>query len=340
LLELGYEALGGTTRDLGFDPWLGMLIVATPIWWYRWRTAWESEPETPRVSWTIAVCVIALAVAVGAATSLFVMVLQFMFAETPPAGSHFETLPVGLALTATGLVVWQAHRRGLGSAKDLSRHVYQYAMASIALITAVTMLVLLTVAALDTNMIVGGGTADVITFATTLLVALSVWLWFDRRAGRADGEGRALSWPRRIYTLGLGGAFALVAAGALITTLFILLRRLLVEDAQGSILVPASILAYTGIAAWYLLAIYFRERASSPPVDYIAPFQVVIVCSHPGMLATRFPEEAKLRVIYRDDQEGVIGDEMADEIVATVANRASLVWVDQSGFRVAPMRAI
>jgi hypothetical protein len=45
-------------------------------------------------------------------------------------------------------------------------------------------------------------------------------------------------------------------------------------------------------------------------------------------------------VIYRDDQEGVIGDEMADEIVATVANRASLVWVDQSGFRVAPMRAI
>jgi hypothetical protein len=173
-----------------------------------------------------------------------------------------------------------------------------------------------------------------------LLVALGVWLWFDRRAGRADGEGRVLSWPRRIYTLGLGAAFALVAAGALITTLFILLRRLLVDDAQGSILVPASILAYTGIAAWYLLATYFRERASLPPVDYIAPFQVVIVCSHPGMLATRFPEEAKLRVIYRDDQEGVIGDEMADEIVATVANRASLVWVDQSGFRVAPMRAI
>ena len=339
VLELGYETLGATTRDLGFDPWLGMLIVATPIWWYRWLTPWESEPDTPRISWTIAVCVIALAVALGAATSILVMVLQFMVAETPPAGSHFETLPVGLALTATGLIVWQAHRRGLGSAKEVSRHVYQYAMASIALITAVVMLVLLTVAAFDADMIVGGGIADVVAFATTLLAALAVWLWFDRRAGRVGGEGRALSWPRRIYTLGLGGAFALVAAGALITTLFILLRRLLVDDAQGSILVPASILAYTGLAAWYLLAGYFRERGTLPPVDYIAPFPVMIVCSHPGMIATRFPEEARLRVIYRDDQEGVIGDEMADEIVATVANRASLVWVDETGFRVAPMRA-
>jgi hypothetical protein len=301
-------------------------------------TPWESEPETPRISWTIAVCVVALAVALGAVTGLLVMVLQYMLAETPPAGSHFETLPVALALTATGLVVWWAHRRGLGSAKDVSRQVYQYAMSSIALVTAVTMLVLLTVAALDDSLIVGGGIADVITFATTLIVALLVWLWFDRRAGRVDDGGQPLSWPRRIYTLGLGGAFALVAAGALITTLFILLRRLLVDAAQGSILVPASILAYTGLAAWYLLASYFRERGSLPPVDYIAPFQVTIVCSHPGMIATKFPDAARLRVIYRGDQEGVIGDDMADEIVTTVANSPSLVWVDQTGFRVAPMR--
>jgi hypothetical protein len=220
----------------------------------------------------------------------------------------------------------------------VSRQVYQYAMASIALVTAVTMLVLLTVAALDTTMIVGGGTADVITYTTTLVAALVVWLWFDRRAGRVDEDAQPVSWPRRIYTLGLGAAFALVAAGALITTLFILLRRLLVDDVPASILVPGSILAYAGLAAWYLLASYFRERGSLPPVDYIAPFQVTIVCSHPGMIATRFPEEARLRVIYRDDQEGVIGDDMADAIVTTVANRPSLVWVDQSGFRVAPMR--
>jgi hypothetical protein len=29
---------------------------------------------------------------------------------------------------------------------------------------------------------------------------------------------------------------------------------------------------------------------------------------------------------------------MADEIVAAVANRAALVWVDDEGFRVAPKR--
>jgi hypothetical protein len=66
---------------------------------------------------------------------------------------------------------------------------------------------------------------------------------------------------------------------------------------------------------------------------------VTIIASHPGMIATRFPEQARLKVIHRGDDAGTIDDETAEAIVAAVNNRPSLVWVDEDGFRVAPMRA-
>jgi hypothetical protein len=51
-----------------------------------------------------------------------------------------------------------------------------------------------------------------------------------------------------------------------------------------------------------------------------------------------FPEQARTRVLYREDDAGIVDDEMAAAIVAAVANRSSLVWVDEAGFRVAPAR--
>jgi hypothetical protein len=43
-------------------------------------------------------------------------------------------------------------------------------------------------------------------------------------------------------------------------------------------------------------------------------------------------------VIYRADDAGMIDDEMAEAIVSAVAGTTSIVWVDESGFRVAPVR--
>jgi hypothetical protein len=68
------------------------------------------------------------------------------------------------------------------------------------------------------------------------------------------------------------------------------------------------------------------------------PFAVTVICSHPGTLATRFPEEATVRVLYRGDDVGMIDDEMAASIVAAVDGRSSLVWVDGDGFRLAAAR--
>ena len=50
------------------------------------------------------------------------------------------------------------------------------------------------------------------------------------------------------------------------------------------------------------------------------------------------PREARVRIIYRDDDIAVIDDDMASAIVSAVDGRSSFVWVDQDGFRVAPAR--
>lgn len=339
LFEIGYEALGGVGIGLELDPWIGLVIVGAPVWWYRWRRPWDGQPGVPRVSWKVIAAVVSLGVTLAALTSLLVMAVEYVFGETAPAGQHFEASPLALALALTGAVVWALHRLR-PETEPLPTQVYRYVMASIGLVATVGTLVTLTVRALDRSVIVGAGTADIMVLATVLLMGLVVWIWFDRHATRLDETGSPASWPRRIYTLGLGAIFGLVGAGALITTLFILLRRLLVPDATGSILWPGSIFVYTGLATWYLLSAYFRDRASAPPVEYVAPFNVTLICSHPGPIATMFPEQARLRVIYRDDDSGVIDDEMAARIVEEVGTRFSIVWVDADGARVAPVRAI
>jgi hypothetical protein len=335
LLDVLYKAVGGPALDPGFSPWLAMLIVGVPLWWYRWLRPWEAKPAIPRTTWTIIVSTFSLATALGSATTGAVLTLQYLFADTQPAGLHFSNMPIVLALVVSGTVVWRLHRRHLGDVAGIPVQVYEHTMAGIGLVTAVSMATALTIATFDQGLIVGGGTRDVVTSTAILLAGLAVWLYFGMRREPAQG---AMSWPRRIYTLGLGIAFGLVAAGALITTVFIFLRRLLGDGRADSLLEPGVLFLYSGLATWYLLRSYAAGRDAAPSEDVVAPFAVTIVCSHPGMIATMFHEHARLKVIHRGDDLGIIDAEMADQIVSAVANRPSLVWVDEDGFRVAPLR--
>lgn len=337
-LAAAYEGASGVAPwDPGFEPWAAMAVVGLPIWWYRWLRPWDAPPAVPRLTWSASSAVIALATAVGAATAILVQVVEYITTSTPPAGQHFEPLPVTLALVFVGVPTWLAHRRTLHDVKGSPLAIYRYAMAALGLATSVPMLIALTLIALDRDLLVEASALNIITLTTVLLVGLAVWLVYERRATAAEGPER--SWPRNIYTLGVGIIFGLVAAGALITTLFVLLRRLLGAAGTGSLLEPTVTLVYTGLAAWYLLAGYFRGRAAAPTdTVVIAPFDVTVVCSHPGLLATKFPDEARLRVLYRGDDAGVVDEGMADEIVASVANQSCFVWVDQDGFRIAPIR--
>ena len=339
LLGVLLETMGANPVDTGFHPWVAMLVVGAPVWWYRWWRPWDSEPAIPRITWTVVVTTAAMAVALGAVTSILVMVLQYLFADVPPAGQHFGTLPVAVSLALAGFPIWLTHRRLLDDHPPSSLLVYLYAIAALGLSAAVAMATALTIATFSNQLIVGGGAGDVVTFASVALAGLATWIVFDRRATATEGGiGLAPSWPRRIYTLGVGVVFALVATGSLITAIFVLLRRLLAGSGSGSLLEPSAIFVYSGLAAFYLLRSYAADRGATPPPQHVAPFQVTLICSHPGMIATKFPEQARLRVLHRGDDLGNVGEEMADEIVAAVANRPSLVWVDEAGFRVAPLR--
>lgn len=202
-----------------------------------------------------------------------------------------------------------------------------------------SMAIALTISTFSDTLIVGRSGADVVTFAVILVAGASTWLVVERRATEpGERPGTTLSWPRRLYTLGLGAIFGLIAAGALITSIFVLLRRFLADSQSGSLMEPATVLVYTGLASFYLLRMYAVGRAAAPPSETIAPFQVTIICSHPGMIATKFPSQARLRVLHHDNAAGAITEEMASEIVEAVGDRHSYVWVDGDGFRVAPMR--
>ncbi|HEU4894937.1 MAG TPA: DUF5671 domain-containing protein, partial [Acidimicrobiia bacterium] len=338
LIGVVLEAMNANSLDTGFHPWIAMLVVGAPVWWYRWWRPWDSEPATPRITWTVVVTTAAMAVILGSVTSIVVMILQYLLADVPPASQHFETVHVAAALAFAGFPIWLTHRRLLDHQPLGALLVYLYAIAAAGLATAVAMATALTIATFSNQLIVGGGPGDVVTFASVALAGLAVWVVFDRRASQRELEVPAPSWPRRLYTLGVGVIFGLVATGALITVIFILLRRVLAGSDSGSLIEPGAIFVYSGLAAFYLLRRYAADRSITPPPEHIAPFQVTLVCSHPGMIATKFPDQARLRVLHRGDDAGNVSDEMADEIVAAVANRPSYVWVDGDGFRLAPMR--
>ena len=117
-----------------------------------------------------------------------------------------------------------------------------------------------------------------------------------------------------------------------------LFQRLLGSGGEDTLAIQASLFVFAGLATWHLLRVNAQDRDLIASDEVVTPFKVTIVCSHPGMIASRFPKEARLAVIYRDDDDGIIDEAMASEIVEAVGHASSLVWVDQEGYRVAPLR--
>lgn len=333
-------ALFGLAFDLSssqFDPFVAMAIVGIPVWAYYWFRRWRVEPGVPRLTWLVVVSVGSSLVTLAATTTVVVLSLQYMLATTGPVREHFNTIPGLLGVFFAAFAIWAIHRRALGPDRTNSLRMYEYSMAAVGLTTSGASAIWLTIIALDAGLLVGGGTSDVITLTVPLVIALVVWRYFESRPDRGLPEEEIPAWPRRLYHLGLGIVASLVAAGALITVLFVLLRRALDSADNGdSIFEPSTVLIYAGLAAWYLLAGYVRDRAAVEDEEVATPFEVTVVCSHPGPLAVKFPTHARLRVIHRGDDIGIVDEELADRIVAEVGQASSLVWVDGDGFRVAP----
>jgi len=117
-----------------------------------------------------------------------------------------------------------------------------------------------------------------------------------------------------------------------------LFQKFLDTSSGDSLAVQGGLFVFAGLATWHLLRTNAEDRALIVSPEVLTPFAVTIICSHPGMISTMFPTEARVRVIYREDESGVITDHMAAEIVAAVGHTPSHVWVDGDGYRVAAAR--
>ena len=143
---------------------------------------------------------------------------------------------------------------------------------------------------------------------------------------------------RRLYLVGFGVVTGLTSAGALIAVLVVVFQWIISGETSDALAVQASLFVFSGLATWHLLRVNSGDRDMIESPEVVTPFEVTLVCSHPGHIATLFPKEARLRVIYRDDEAGMIDDVMAEAIVDAVGVKSSMVWVDEAGYRIAPAR--
>jgi hypothetical protein len=346
LLEWGlsdlYERVAAGTTSIGMEPMSAVALILTgaPVWWHRWLRAWPAAPTAPRSAWTFLVATVGLTTLLGAVTFTIAQTLVYLLTDVgSDAGAHFDFLPIAVAVGVVAGLVWAHHRHLLGNERTDPVRSHEYSVAGIALAAGVGATTTLVSAVLSDSTFVGSTGTVAISAGVTLLVAFLTWMRFWGRARAAPREVEAPSAPRRFYLLGLGVVMALVGAGALIATLVFVFQAVLGVEGLDDSFVPVVTLAVTaGAASWHLLRTYAADRELTASHEVVTPFDVTVICSHPGMLSARFPKQARVRVMYRSDGLGVVTDEMADEIVAAVSAQSSLVWVDDTGFRVAPAK--
>ena len=343
LLEYLYGTLFATAGRFDVGESLLLLIVGLPLWVHRWHRSWPDEPGLPRKTWLVITSVNGLSAAIGAVVAMVIGVVIFVLGDPGPAGDHFEFLPGAISITAVALAIWAHHRGrlgGVGSLRDNSLRSYEYIMTALALSFGVGSLTALSAVAFGPGDLVSDDrSVAIVSLAISALAAAAVWFWFWPKCQSADRATESVAQPRRVYLLGMAVIAGLVAVQALIATLFVVFQIVLGLDSSKLTLATEGPLAvFATLTTLHLVQVNKADRALHAKAEVVSPFQVTVICSHPGPLATQFPEEATMRVLYRQDEIGIVTDEMAAAIVEAVANQDSLVWVSDGNFEVAPAR--
>ncbi|HEU5111946.1 MAG TPA: DUF5671 domain-containing protein [Acidimicrobiia bacterium] len=339
LFSIAFDALSGLEDIPEPAVPIALAVTGAGIWGWRWLPTWDEEPTVLRNFYLGFVSAFSLTMAIGAGVGMIATLLTFALGEGGPARDHFDDVPLALAFFIAGAGLWYHHSHRLGLGRTGARRGYEYAMAAVglgALVGSTTALV----DAAFTPMLAGTNRGSTL-IATACAVIASGWVWlsFWRKAQAAPRPEEARAVSRRIYLIGMAIVLGLTAAGSLIAVLVVVFRTVLgeIEASAGSLRVPVTLTLTAGLATWHLFD-QIRADGSGRERTVSRPFAVTVVCSHPGTLGTRFPEEATVRILYRGDDAGVVDDEMAADIVAAVDGRSSLVWVDERGFRLAPAR--
>jgi hypothetical protein len=333
------ESLGGTIDVPDPAIPLALLLVSVPIWAFRWLPAWEDAASVFRSLYLSSVTALSLIAAIAAGVTMIAKLIAYLAGQAGPADLHFRVYPGALSFVMVGGAFWLHHRRRLGIGRTGALRGYEYAMAAAGLGTLVGSTTALINAVFEPRLATGNAGEALIALGCTVIASGWVWVWFWRKTQAAPREDEIQALQRRIYLIGMAIVTGLTAAGALIAALVVMFRALLGEGgvAADDLRWPLTLTVVFGLAAWHLFT-QIRADSAGLKRSEVKPFTVTITCSHPGNLATMFPKEATVRVLYRGDAEGIIDEDMAAAIVSAVGGSSSLIWVDQDGFRVARAR--
>ena len=258
------------------------LVIWGSVWVRYWWFIWIHEERTVlrRAYAQLLGVVGGLLVALTGVWRLAYRILDWLVGDSPePAWSHFDEMPLAVALTVVGGVVWYYHRTVLASRGSVERaevdRVHEYTVAGVGLVTSVSGLASVIAASvqalLPADLVNPSHRSDLVAAVTLLLVGGSLWwrYWTSAQRSRRSHPAAEIRSPtRRIYLVCVFGAGGVLAIGSL----FVLVFRLLTAPFEGApvtttlftIRWPLALALAVGMAAGYHRAIRRADLAEIP----------------------------------------------------------------------------
>lgn len=235
-----------------------------------------------------------LVVALTAASFALARVLVWVLGDpwTDDASRYFDPMPATLAATAVGLLTLAYHQGVLRTVARTQRseldRVHDYLLAAVGLgaaaAGAIIVVVALVEAVAEPSVMSGGGAANTLIVALTLLgVGVPVWWLFWGRGQRAAAAGtdEIGSVTRRLYLFLLLGLTSVASVAALIAGAWLLVDRILQDESAAvvlrSIRYPIGILVTAAAVAAYHWAVYRSDRRRPQPAARRGPGFVLLL---------------------------------------------------------------
>ncbi|MFT4280995.1 DUF5671 domain-containing protein [Microbacterium sp.] len=294
---------------------LAWCVVGAAVWaWY-----WAAERARLLRGGFADVVVVLTGVLGGAALTLggigvtLSVALRSIADRSDGWGDVLSPLPVAVAATVIGALVWTGHRVTVADRSPATRSAARLVIAGVGLVGAASGIGVVINALLatlgtplagdDTRTLLLGGIAS-------LLVGAPVW-WAAWRPDRASEERGSTS--RRIYLVAVFGVSAVVAIVALLVVGYRVFSLVLDSDPEGffeRIRAPFGLLAATALVAGYHFPVWRRERAlaAADTRDHAIEEVVLVAGSDVDDLARAVRDATGARVTRwaRADQEAAI----------------------------------
>ncbi len=336
IFERIYGSFTATAGSSQLAIGVSMAVVGGLVWSVRWMAPWSQPADGTKFTYLVLVVTGSFVTMIAAAGSLGILIVVYLLDRPSAPGQHFVASPAILAVLVTAALVWAHHRPGFGKERNDAERAYQYLTAAIGLGTAITAGVALARILVTSDSLINNVAAEGITLVIVLAVGAVVWWMFWSDAQEAPRTEEAASLPRKFYVIGLAVILGLITAGAVVGVLLYIFQSLFGLDPRPSTLVTELTLALLAGGATFHLITQNRADAELRDEPGSRPYVLTVICSHPGPLAAKLPDEASLRIIHRGDEIGVITEEMAAHIAEQTVGFDSIIWVDETGFKSVP----